>query len=289
MDSFHPLASEYRVSVIIPTHNRLSRLPVAVDSVLEQTYSAHELIVVDDGSTDGTAQWLARERPSVTVIRQDNKGVSHARNRGIEAASGNWIALLDSDDRWYAHKLATQINALRNQPGHRLCHSDEHWLRNGKRVNPKYKHQKYGGSIFAHCLPLCAISPSAALIEKSLIEDIGLFDESLPACEDYDLWLRISARENVLFVDEALLEKTGGHDDQLSQRFPAMDRFRLQALAKLIRSGILSPSQLTLALSTFSDKLTIFINGAKKRGKHDSARQLLEQFDDVVLKINQTI
>ena len=289
MDSFHPLASEYRVSVIIPTHNRLSRLPVAVDSVLEQTYSAHELIVVDDGSTDGTAQWLARERPSVTVIRQDNKGVSHARNRGIEAASGNWIALLDSDDRWYAHKLATQINALRNQPGHRLCHSDEHWLRNGKRVNPKYKHQKYGGSIFAHCLPLCAISPSAALIEKSLIEDIGLFDESLPACEDYDLWLRISARENVLFVDEALLEKTGGHDDQLSQRFPAMDQFRLQALAKLIRSGILSPSQLTLALSTFSDKLTIFINGAKKRGKHDSARQLLEQFDDVVLKINQTI
>lgn len=289
MDSFHPPASEYLVSVIIPTHNRLSRLPAAVDSVLEQTYSTHELIVVDDGSTDGTAQWLARERPSVTVIRQDNMGVSHARNRGIDAASGNWIALLDSDDRWYAHKLATQINALHNQPGHRLCHSDEHWLRNGKRVNPKHKHQKYGGSIFAHCLPLCAISPSAALINKSLFEDIGLFDESLPACEDYDLWLRISARENVLFVNEALLEKTGGHDDQLSQRFPAMDQFRLQALAKLIRSGILSPSQLTLALSTFSDKLTIFINGAKKRGKHDSARQLLEQFDDVVLKINQTI
>lgn len=255
---------------------------MAIDSVQSQSYPIHELIVVDDGSTDGTADWVAQHHPEIILIRQSNHGVSHARNRAIELASGDWIALLDSDDRWYPDKLAEQILAVGQTPGCRLCHCDEHWLRNGKRVNPRHKHRKYGGDIFSHCLPLCCISPSAVLIQRTLFDELGLFDESLPACEDYDLWLRICARETVLYVDKALLEKTGGHDDQLSQRYPAMDQFRLQALAKLLRSDSLSKSQAHEASAMFLEKFTIFSNGARKRLRHDSVDVMQTQYQDLL-------
>lgn len=270
------------VSVIIPTYNRRHTLPVAIDSVRLQSWPVHELIVVDDGSNDGTADWLSAEHPDITLIYQLNSGVSHARNRAIEQASGEWIALLDSDDRWYPSKLTEQISALKLSPESRLCHCDEHWLRNGKRINPKHKHRKYGGDVFAHCLPLCCISPSAAVIRRSLFEEIGLFDESLPACEDYDLWLRISAREEVLYVDKPLLEKTGGHDDQLSHRYPAMDLFRLQSLANLLRGGSLSDLQAAQALDTFRKKLTIFRTGALKRERYDAIEDIEKRYIDLI-------
>jgi len=148
--------------------------------------------------------------------------VSAARNAGVQNSTSRWVAFLDSDDRWFAAKLEKQLLALEAAPTLRLCHTDEHWIRRGRRVNPKHKHQKYGGDIFARCLPLCAMSPSSVMIRRDVFDDVGLFDENLPACEDYDLWLRITVNEAVLYIDEALLEKTGGHDDQLSQRYPAM-------------------------------------------------------------------
>jgi len=270
------------VSVIIPTHNRLESLCIALESVLAQSYKVHELIVVDDGSTDNTAAHLIQHYPGIKLIQQCNHGVSHARNRAIEQANGDWLALLDSDDRWYPDKISTQIDALRKTPGIRLCHCDEHWIRNGKRVNPKQKHQKRGGDIFEYCLALCAISPSATLIHRTLFDDVGVFDETLPACEDYDLWLRICARETVLYVDQALLEKTGGHADQLSQRYPAMDQYRLQALAKLLRSQGLSPEKRILALNTFTRKLKIYCNGARKRGRFESIASMRLQFADLI-------
>lgn len=270
------------VSAIIPTYNRIESLAIAITSVLEQQHSIYELIVVDDGSTDGTSDWCKRTYPDVILITQDNHGVSHARNRAIERAQGDWIALLDSDDRWYPEKLSVQLQAISQHPEIRLCHCDEHWIRNGKRVNPKYKHRKYGGEIFEHCLPLCAISPSASLLHKSLFTDIGLFDESLPACEDYDLWLRICCREEVLFVDQALLEKTGGHEDQLSHRYPAMDQYRLIALAKLLRRAELSATQRTQALETFHEKLRIFCLGARKRGREQTIQFMLSEYKDLI-------
>jgi len=270
------------VSVIIPTHNRWTSLRTAIDSVIEQTQPVHELFVVDDGSTDGTADKVAQHYPSLHLIRQDNHGVSHARNRAIERATGDWIALLDSDDRWYPEKLSRQLDALQAAPRMRLCHCDEHWLRNGKRVNPRHKHRKQGGNIFEHCLPLCCISPSAVLIHRTLFNDVGLFDESLPACEDYDLWLRICARESVLYVDEALLEKTGGHADQLSQRYPAMDQYRLQALAALLREHELTDSQRQQTQDMFRQKLTIFCNGARKRGRNDTVETLRLAYADLL-------
>jgi len=274
-------ASMPTVSVIIPTYNRLEALQLAIDSVKAQTSPALEIIVIDDGSTDGTVYWCQQHHPDITLITQTNHGVSHARNRGIEIANGDWIALLDSDDRWYPKKLEIQLEAIVSSPKLRLCHCDEIWIRNGKRVNQKHKHRKYGGNIFKYCLPLCAISPSASLIHASVFNDIGLFDENLPACEDYDLWLRITSQEDVLYVDEALLEKTGGHEDQLSQRYPAMDSFRLTALAKLLRSASLSTEQYDITLNTFREKLTIYCNGARKRGRTESIKGMLKSYQDL--------
>ena len=144
-------------------------------------------------------------------IQQSNAGVSSARNVGIKRASGDWIAFLDSDDEWLPEKLETQMNALYKNPEIKICHTNEIWIRNGTRVNPKKKHEKFGGWIFQKCLPLCCISPSSVIIHKSIFKEIGLFDDSLPACEDYDLWLRITARNPVLYIKDSLLRKYGGH------------------------------------------------------------------------------
>ncbi len=227
-----------------------------------------EVIVIDDGSTDGTAEHVMKNWPEVRVIRQDNRGISAARNAGIQKASGHWIALLDSDDRWYPEKLDRQCQALQAQPGHRFCHTDEHWIRNGRRVNPGKRHAKPNGDAFAASLPLCAISPSSALIERTLLLELGGFDERLPACEDYALWLAITAREPVLLVDEPLLEKHGGHPDQLSRRFPAMDGFRLDALAWLIEGNRLTQDQALQAFATYRDKYRVYRQGAVRRDRH---------------------
>ena len=154
--------------MVIPTYNRKSILPRAIDSVLAQRFVPHEIIVVDDGSTDGTAAWIRKTYPTVTLVEQDNCGVSAARNAAIALATGDWIAFLDSDDSWHPEKLLAQVNALREAPDAVLIHCDEIWVRNGKRVNPMNKHAKHGGWIFEKCLPLCAISPSAAMLHRRL-------------------------------------------------------------------------------------------------------------------------
>jgi len=257
------------VSVVIPSFNRLHTLKRAIDSVLVQSYTPIEIIVIDDGSTDGTSVWLKQLSSITTPIRyieQQNHGVSHARNRGIEIASGQWIALLDSDDYWHKDKLYKQMQSLAIQSSCRVCHCNELWIRNGKHLNQKHKHRKHGGNIFEQSLLLCAMSPSAVVIHKNVFAQHGMFNEQLPACEDYDMWLRITAHEPVDFVDEPLLTKTGGHQDQLSSRFPVMDRFRLQALASLIRDGKLSPVQRRKAQDVFTKKIRIVKLGAIKRG-----------------------
>ncbi|HIN75985.1 MAG TPA: glycosyltransferase, partial [Rhodospirillales bacterium] len=183
------------ISVVIPTLDRRYTLPRTLDSVLNQTLPPDEIIVVDNGSTDGTSSMLKTNYPDVICLQEVKRGVSAARNKGILCANGVWIALLDSDDTWHPSKLEEQLKANRNKPGHRLIHTDEQWYKRGKRVNQLMKHKKRGGYIFKDCLKLCCISPSSALIEKSLFQNIGQFDEDLPVCEDYDLWLRVSAQE----------------------------------------------------------------------------------------------
>ncbi len=254
------------ISVIIPTYNRIETLPRAIESVLVQTHLANELIIVDDGSTDGTAVWIAEHYPQIKLIVQQNSGVSAARNHGIEAASSEWIALLDSDDEWLPEKLQKQRGLLVSEPELKLVHSDEIWIRNGVRVNQMKKHSKKGGWIFQDCLPLCAISPSAVMIHRSIFDDVGLFDESLPACEDYDLWLRITSVYPVLYCDEPLIQKYGGHEDQLSRKYWGMDRFRIKALVGVLEAGGLNESDYAAALEMMLCKAKVVLGGARKRG-----------------------
>ena len=268
-----------QISLVIPTYNRCSTLKRALNSVLQQTMRPDEIIVVDDGSTDETANMLNREFPELTYIAQTNKGVSAARNRGIRQAQGNWITFLDSDDSWLTEKLTTQVYALRKSPEIKICHTEEVWIRNGLRVNAMNKHKKTGGWIFKHCLPLCAMSPSSIMIHRSVFDNVGLFDESLPACEDYDLWLRITAKYPVLFLEQPLINKYGGHSDQLSHKYWGMDRFRIQALEKIIAQPYLSSENKNAATKMLLKKARIFKNGALKRGKTESARSYQQLID----------
>jgi len=230
-------------------------------------------MVIDDGSTDATRGIIPGNIPAVRYHYQDNRGVSHARNTGIRLATGDWIALLDSDDRWHPAKLQRQIHALQDNPDYAICHTDEIWIRNGKRVNPMRKHIKKGGHIFRHNLPRCMISPSSVLIYKPLLEAVGCFDEQLPACEDYDLWLRLCARHPVLYLDDALTIKIGGHADQLSRKHWGMDRFRVYALEKVIRSGNLASGDRMAAMQMLLEKAAIIRQGADKRGNSGLARE----------------
>ena len=257
------------ISVIIPTYNRAYCLPRAIDSVLAQSHPVEKICVIDDGSTDDTRQLLQSNYPQVHYIRQENKGVSAARNEGVRKSKSQWIAFLDSDDEWLPHKIEKQLFELTQQPMYKLIHCDEVWIRNGVRVNPMNKHKKSGGDIFESCLPLCAISPSASIIQRELLLEVGLFDESLPACEDYDLWLRICSRYPVLYVNEKLLRKYGGHEDQLSRQHWGMDRFRVDALDRIIRGGFLQSGQVKAARDILTNKCRILISGADKRGNQE--------------------
>ena len=261
--------STLKISVIIPSFNRASVLPRAIDSVLAQTHKTDQLIVIDDGSTDTTKALIKEKYPDIDLISQENKGVSAARNTGIQHSTGDWICLLDSDDSWQDDKLEKQLHMLNENPGYLICHTNETWYRNGKVLNQGKKHEKRGGHIFKHCLPLCAISPSSVMMNKQVFDDVGLFDETLTACEDYDMWLRICCRYPVLFIDEALTNKYGGHDDQLSRKYWGMDRFRIIALEKIIKSNYLSDDDLQAAINMLLNKITIFLKGAEKHGKNE--------------------
>jgi glycosyltransferase involved in cell wall biosynthesis len=268
-----------QITVVVTTFNRKQWVERAVRSVLEQTRPADEIIVVDDGSTDGTGTRIQKRFPQVRYIRQENQGISAARNHGIENGTGSWFGFLDSDDIWLPKKLESQIRALQDNPEYRICHTNEIWIRRGKRVNPKKVHQKSGGDLFEKCLPLCLISPSSILMHREIFDRVGLFDPELPVCEDYDLWLRVSAYYPVLYIEEPLIVKYGGHADQLSRKYWGMDRFRIAALEKLIASEYLDNRRRTAALQMIVHKIRIFLNGARKRDKEESIAVYQEKFD----------
>ena len=257
---------DYKISIVIPTFNRIVSLPRALDSALKQTYQPSEIIVVDNGSSDGTTKLLRERYPSIRLLIEKKLGVSAARNKGIRHSKFQWIALLDSDDAWDKTKLEKQKNALASSQDHfRLVHTDEIWIRNGNKFNQMKKHQKFGGDIFNNCLSLCCISPSSVLINKNIFKEFGYFDESLPVCEDYDLWLKICSQEKILFINQKLTLKYGGHKDQLSKTYWGMDRFRIKSLENLILNYKLKPDQKINAIKTIVKKLKIIVNGAYKR------------------------
>ncbi|GAB4258166.1 MAG: glycosyltransferase [Deferrisomatales bacterium] len=261
------------VSVVIPTFDRRELACEAVASVLAQTLGDWELVVVDDGSRDGTAAHLQARFPDprVRVVRQDNRGASAARNRGARETSGPWLAFLDSDDLWTPPKLERQLQALEAHPDHPACYTEEVWFRKGRWANPKKVHAKHSGWIFPRCLPLCIISPSSILLRREVFDELGGFDESLPACEDYDLWLRLAARHPVHLVPERLIVKRNGHEGQLSQAHWGLDRFRVRALWKLAWDRELGWEARRQALEEIVRKSAVVARGAAKRGARERA------------------
>lgn len=226
---------------------------------------------MDDGSTDQTCDWIKKYAPRARYIYQSNRGVSAARNRGIMASVGRYIAFLDSDDRWLPEKLTRQVSVMEKE-GANVSYTDEIWIRNGRRVNPKKRHKKFSGDIFLQSLPLVIVSPSSAMIRREVFSDVGLFDEALLACEDYDLWLRLTCRYSVKYIDEALIVKTGGHDDQLSRRFWGLDMLRLYALEKILATDELSPERARAVMEEIVRKGRVVLGGAKKRGNDPAVR-----------------
>ncbi len=274
------------VSVIIPTFNRRALVREAIVSALAQRGARFELIVIDDGSNDGTAEDLtamqARHSDILRIERSAHRGVAAARNRGVALARAPLIAFLDSDDLWMPSKLERQIEYTRAHPEYKISQCQERWIRNGRRVNPGRRHQKRGGDIFVDSLRTCLVSPSAVMMRTDLFRALGGFDESMPACEDYDLWLRVLVSHEVGLLDEVLVERRGGHPDQLSATVPALDRFRIGSLLKLMEIAQLSAARREAVAQVLSEKGAIYSKGLRRRGRAEDAQCLERALADAL-------
>lgn len=265
------MATSPLVSVIIPSHDRLTMLKEAVASVWAQTHAPLELWVVDDASADGTWAWLQGEDRIRSLRHACQRGPSAARNTGAAAARGRYLAFLDSDDLFLPTKLERQVELLESEPDLPMCHANEIWRRNGEELRQGPQHLKLGGSIFEHCLPMCRISPSAAVIRRHTFEELCGFDEELEVAEDYELWLRITSAYKIGFVEEPLIIKRGGHPDQLSCKYGQIEKFRIEALRRILERTPLSPAQRQAAQKELHRKCEIHARGCEKRGKPQEA------------------
>jgi glycosyltransferase involved in cell wall biosynthesis len=272
-----------KITVVMPVFNRQQTISRAIDSILSQSHPPDEIIVVNDASTDKTLDMLKSYGDILTCLSlPQNSGPSRARNEGVKHAKTEWIAFLDSDDSWEKDKLKKQIAYLNKYPFYQIVQPDEVWIRNGKRVNPCRHHEKPEGWIWEPSLERCLVSPSGVLVKRSLLERYGVFDESLPVCEDYDLWLKISRHHPVGLEPSFSVIKYGGHEDQLSRRYPAMDSFRVRSLARLLENE-LHPGFRKKIIHVLEKKLKILIKGYEKRENWQDANEcklLLESLAD---------
>ncbi len=282
------------VSVVIPTYNRADLLAEAVDSVLRQTFRDFELIVADDGSSDGTARMLsalgfteigdggrrpAPEAGGRLLLRLGHGGMpGRTRNRGAAAARGRCLAFLDSDDLWLPEKLERQLLLREGAPPEgvpRISHTRELWLRNGRRVSQAGQRHLRAGDIFADSLVKCVIGPSTVVLEKDLFDRAGGFREDLEIAEDYELWLRITADEETAYLDEPLTVKRAGSGDQLSEKYGQIEIFRIRALRDLVDRGFFAsrPDRAPAALRELARKCSIYAAGCRKREKGAEAAE----------------
>ena len=274
--------NEPKVSVIIPTYNRAERVCKAVESVLAQKFTDFECLVVDDGSTDDTAERLAEFNDSrLKILRQENKGVSAARNFGIAASLGDFIALLDSDDEWVPEKLLKQVPFM-EEAGFEISQTDEIWIRKGKRVNQCKKHEKPEGMFFDRSLEMCMVSPSCVIFSRKFWNELGPFDEYMPACEDYDLWIRAGIKYPIGLLRERLTIKHGGRQDQLSNSVGCLDLYRIYAIVKLLQAGILSAEERKMALEELQRKAGFYIGGCRKRGRDEQAVRIERLMQEIM-------
>jgi len=263
------------ISVIIPTYNRLSFLKEAVASVEAQNFRDYELIVVDDGSNDGTAEWLAGK--DIMSIYLKHSGLpGKVRNAGAAVAKGQYLAFLDSDDRWLPEKLAYQQRFFTQYAALAVCHTKEIWKRGRKIISQRRQRYQKQGYIFPDALHKCIIGPSTVMLTRDLFYKLGGFAEDLEIAEDYELWLRLTAQYEVGYIDKPLVEKRAGHADQLSAKYGQIEVFRLQALLRALALGTWTCEQERLIRATIIKKCQIYARGACKRGKIAEAENYLD-------------
>lgn len=264
------VGSRSDVSVVLTTYNRIGPVQDALLSILDQDRTPEEVIVVDDGSHDGTHYRLSGFGRNIYYVYTRNRGISAARNTGIRLSRGNYIAFLDSDDLWLRPKLRKQMAILEARPKLGYCHTDEYWIRNGRPVNPMNKHQKHSGDMYLRSLLMCVISPSSVVIRRQVLDEIGLFDPAFPAGEDYDLWLRMTSRFDGAYVNEKCIVKRGGHEGQLSAR-PCIDRYRILAMEKMLSDDQLDCLRKKATRDELIRRARLYIQGCEKHGRHDDA------------------
>jgi glycosyltransferase involved in cell wall biosynthesis len=289
------------ISIIIPTYNREFLIERAIQSVINQTYPNWELVIVDDGSTDTTWDVLlsnllpwkqtlvsfGRFQKTIQVYQIEHRGVSSARNFGIERSSGEWICFLDSDDKWYPEKLSIQFEFHKENPEYFFSQTNEFWNKKGNLLKPQGKHKKLTGIYLQESLSLCMVTNSSFMAQREAWNQVGGFREELLVCEDYDLWNRIFlAGASIGLVEGYLMVRYGGHNDQLSMLYPAMERFRLYSLLLTKQEFISRNAWIHLSAEArrewdqaIENRFSTLIAGRKKRGEDASdLNYLLEQY-----------
>lgn len=222
------------VSVIIPVYNRTFSVRDAIESVLIQSVKPSEIIVIDDGSSFDMALYLKSYMQHIHLIKlNENKGVSFARNTGIKAASGEYIAFLDSDDLFLPKKLEYQINYMVENDLY-ISHTDEFWYRKDRWVNQGKSNKRYGGYIFDKILDKCRISPSSLIVHKSVFDEAGYFNENLRVCEDYEISLRFALKYKIGYLEKKLIIKRAVEENSLSANIKHIEYIRYEIL-KLYR------------------------------------------------------
>ncbi|AEJ60375.1 glycosyl transferase family 2 [Spirochaeta thermophila DSM 6578] len=264
------------VSVVIPVHNRASLLEEALASVVRQTWRDLEVIVVDDGSEDGSAE--VGERRGARVVRMAHCGrPGKVRNVGVEHARGDLVAFLDSDDLWEPEKLSRQMAVWEGRAGEGipLVHAREVWMRKGRIVSQAGQVHRREGDVFPWAVRKCIIGPSTVLMERRVFEDLGGFREDLEIAEDYEFWLRLTDRYPVAYLDEPVVVKRAGDWEQLSEKYGHIEVFRIMALKPLVDEDVFLPEHRGVAREELLRKCEVHARGARKRGRMEEAERFL--------------
>jgi glycosyltransferase involved in cell wall biosynthesis len=222
-----------KVSVVITVYNSMPYLPETVESVLRQTFDDFEVLIIDDGSTDQTLEWVSQlNHPNVNVITQENQGVSVARNTGIHNSKGTYVAFLDGDDLWEPTKLEKQVILLDQNPDIGLVHTWLAPINEQGQPTGRVMTCKADGNVWERMIESNMVACSAAVVRRSCFEAVGVFDADLRFAEDWDMWIRVADRYSFAVVKEPLVQYRL-HANSKSKKYAT----RLQDFHKIIEKA----------------------------------------------------
>lgn len=264
------------VSVVIPAYNTAQYVATAIESALDQTAVPREVIVVDDGSSDETRAVVERFGGIVRYVFQQNQGVSAARNRGIDASSGRYVAFLDADDAWLPRKIEKQIAAI--QRGNGRASYTAQWIVNDE-MRPLFVNRNGGrGASVDALLTIGNVigSPSSVLCERALFGEVGSFDGAFSTCADWEMWIRIATVTNFLFVDEPLLQYRV-HGNNMSLEIALLERDSLRTLRKGFSSPVIGEELRELRRASLAHNYMVLAGAYLRTGRIPDALRCVVQ------------